>query len=58
MDEPTRGVDVGAKQEIHDIDHNLAGQGKGIMTLLLGAPDGAVAADRIVLMCEGRVVAL
>jgi ABC-type sugar transport system ATPase subunit len=58
MDEPTRGVDVGAKQEIHDIIRDLAGQGKGIIVFSSELPEIVQLCDRIVLMCEGRVVAV
>jgi ABC-type sugar transport system ATPase subunit len=55
MDEPTRGVDVGAKQEIHDIIRNLAGQGKGIIVFSSELPEIVQLCDRIVLMYEGTV---
>jgi len=55
MDEPTRGVDVGAKQEIHDIIRDLAGQGKGIIVFSSELPEIVQLCDRIVLMYEGRV---
>ena len=55
MDEPTRGVDVGAKQEIHDIIRDLANQGKGIIVFSSELPEIMQLCDRIVLMYEGRV---
>ena len=55
MDEPTRGVDVGAKQEIHDIIRGLANQGKGIIVFSSELPEIMQLCDRIVLMYEGRV---
>ena len=58
MDEPTRGVDVGAKQEIHDIIRNLAGQGKGIIVFSSELPEIVQLCDRIVLMNEGQVRAV
>ncbi len=58
MDEPTRGVDVGAKQEIHDIIRELAGQGKGIIVFSSELPEIVHLCDRIVLMSEGRVRAV
>jgi ABC-type sugar transport system ATPase subunit len=58
MDEPTRGVDVGAKQEIHDIIRDLANQGKGIIVFSSELPEIIQLCDRIVLMYEGTVRAV
>ena len=55
MDEPTKGVDVGAKQEIHDITRNLANQGKGIIVFSSELPEILHLCDRIILMHEGEV---
>lgn len=55
MDEPTRGVDVGAKQEIHDIIRNLANQGKGVIVFSSELPEILQLCDRIVLLYEGAV---
>jgi len=55
MDEPTRGVDVGAKHEIHDIIRGLANEGKGIIVFSSELPEILHLCDRIVLMNEGRV---
>ena len=55
MDEPTRGVDVGAKEEIHNIIRALARQGKGILVFSSELPEIVHLCDRIVLMHEGRV---
>jgi len=55
MDEPTRGVDVGAKHEIHDIIRGLAGEGKGIIVFSSELPEILHLCDRIVLMHEGSV---
>jgi len=55
MDEPTRGVDVGAKQEIHDIIRNLANEGKGVIVFSSELPEIMHLCDRIVLMFEGTV---
>jgi ribose transport system ATP-binding protein len=55
MDEPTRGVDVGAKQEIHNIIRDLAKQGKGIIVFSSELPEIVHLCDRIVLMHEGTV---
>jgi ABC-type sugar transport system ATPase subunit len=55
MDEPTRGVDVGAKHEIHDIIRGLANEGKGIIVFSSELPEILHLCDRIVLLNEGRV---
>jgi ribose transport system ATP-binding protein len=55
MDEPTRGVDVGAKHEIHDIIRGLANEGKGIIVFSSELPEILHLCDRIVLMHEGTV---
>jgi ribose transport system ATP-binding protein len=55
MDEPTRGIDVGAKQEIHDIIRSLANQGKGVIVFSSELPEIVRLCDRIVLMFEGGV---
>ncbi|MBI9103872.1 MAG: sugar ABC transporter ATP-binding protein [Spirochaetales bacterium] len=54
MDEPTRGVDVGAKKEIHDIIRDLANQGKGIVVFSSELPEIIQLCDRIVLMHDGE----
>jgi len=55
MDEPTRGVDVGAKHEIHDIIRGLANEGKGIIVFSSELPEILHLCDRIVLMHEGSI---
>jgi len=55
MDEPTRGIDVGAKQEIHDIIRELADKGKGVIVFSSELPEIMQLCDRIVLMYEGSV---
>ncbi len=56
MDEPTRGIDVGAKQEIFDIMRTLASQGLGVMFVSTELKEIMAAADRIVVMSKGRVI--
>ncbi|MHB8627867.1 MAG: sugar ABC transporter ATP-binding protein [Aggregatilineales bacterium] len=58
LDEPTRGIDVGAKAEVHQIIHQLAAQGLGIMLISSDLPEVLAMSDRIVVMREGRQVAL
>jgi len=55
MDEPTKGVDVGAKAEIYQIMGDLAKQGYGIIMISSEMPEILGMSDRIVVMCGGRV---
>lgn len=55
LDEPTRGIDVGAKYEIYTIMQNLAKQGKGIIMISSEMPELLGMSDRVMVMCEGRV---
>ncbi len=55
LDEPTRGVDVGAKEEIHGIIRDLANEGKSIIVFSSELPEITNLCDRIVLMHEGKV---
>ena len=54
-DEPTRGVDVGAKAEIYTIMNELAGQGTAILMVSSELPELLAICDRIIVLCEGRV---
>jgi len=54
MDEPTKGVDVGAKAEIYGIMGDLAKQGYAIILISSEMPEILGMADRIVVMCNGR----
>jgi len=55
LDEPTRGIDVGAKYEIYTIIADLARQGKSIIMISSEMPELLGMSDRIMVMCEGRV---
>ena len=55
LDEPTRGIDVGAKYEIYSIIINLAKEGKSIIMISSEMPELLGVSDRIMVMCEGRV---
>ena len=55
MDEPTRGIDVGAKYEIYCIIGDLAKQGKSIIMISSEMDELIGVADRIMVMCDGRV---
>jgi ABC-type sugar transport system ATPase subunit len=54
-DEPTRGIDVGAKMEIHSILMGLAEQGMAIVVVSSELPEVMNIADRVIVMCEGRI---
>ncbi len=58
LDEPTRGIDVGAKAEVHAIMSDLARQGIGIIMISSEMPEILAMSDRIVVMCEGRVAGI
>ncbi|MBS5704065.1 MAG: sugar ABC transporter ATP-binding protein [Butyricicoccus pullicaecorum] len=53
VDEPTRGIDVGAKAEIHSLITKLAGEGKAIILISSELPEVMGMADRILVMHEG-----
>ncbi|MGG3922171.1 sugar ABC transporter ATP-binding protein, partial [Geobacillus thermodenitrificans] len=55
LDEPTRGIDVGAKYEIYTIIHQLANAGKGILMISSELPEILGMCDRIYVMSEGRI---
>ena len=57
LDEPTRGIDVGAKAEIHVLMSQLAKQGVGIIMISSELPEVLGISDRIMVMHEGRVAA-
>ena len=55
MDEPTRGIDVGAKAEFHALMSQLAGQGIGILMISSEMPEIMGMSDRVIVMCQGRI---
>ncbi|CAH2781843.1 MAG: Fucose ABC transporter, ATP-binding protein / Fucose ABC transporter, ATP-binding protein [uncultured Paraburkholderia sp.] len=55
FDEPTRGIDVGAKSEIYKLLRSLADEGKAIVMISSELPEILRMRDRIVVMCEGRI---
>ena len=57
LDEPTRGIDVGAKSEIHGLMSQLASEGVGVMMISSELPEVLGVSDRILVMHEGRIVA-
>jgi putative multiple sugar transport system ATP-binding protein len=56
LDEPTRGIDVGAKYEIYTIINKLAAEGKGILMISSELPEILGMCDRIYIMNEGKII--
>ncbi len=56
LDQPTRGVDVGAKVEIYGLLEDLCEQGVGVVIISIEMPEVLGIADRVYVMCEGRLV--
>jgi putative multiple sugar transport system ATP-binding protein len=56
LDEPTRGIDVGAKYEIYKIINDLVGEGKSVLMISSEMPELLGMCDRIYVMSEGRIV--
>src|SRR6478735_7061490 len=57
IDEPTRGIDVGTKAEVHRLLSELAGQGLAILMISSELPEVLGMADRVLVVCEGRITA-
>ena len=55
FDEPTRGIDIGAKAEIYKLLQSLADQGKAIIVISSELPEVLRLSHRILVMCEGRI---
>nr|WP_295274040.1 sugar ABC transporter ATP-binding protein [uncultured Blautia sp.] len=55
FDEPTRGIDVGAKNEIYKLMNRLAAEGKSIIMISSEMTEVLRMSDRIIIMCEGKV---
>lgn len=55
MDEPTRGIDVGAKHEIYEIMNDLAAQGKSIIMISSEMSELIGMSDRVYVMCDGKL---
>ncbi|MFI0847021.1 sugar ABC transporter ATP-binding protein [Mesorhizobium sp. IMUNJ 23232] len=58
LDEPTRGIDVGAKAEVHAIIGELAAEGIGIILISSDLPEVLAMSDRVLVMREGRQMAI
>ena len=57
IDEPTRGIDVGTKAEVHRLLSQLAGDGLAILMISSELPEVLGMADRVLVVCEGRITA-
>jgi rhamnose transport system ATP-binding protein len=57
VDEPTRGIDIGTKAEVHRLLISLADQGVAVLVISSELPEVLTIADRILVMREGRLVA-
>ena len=55
FDEPTRGIDVGAKVEIYNLMNQLKQEGIAVMFVSSEMPEVLGIADRIIVMCDGRI---
>ena len=55
VDEPTRGIDVAAKAEVHQLIARLARDGIAVIVISSELPEVIALADRIVTLCEGRL---
>ena len=55
LDEPTRGIDVGAKYEIYQLIIDLANKGKGVIVVSSEMPELLGICDRIIVMSNGRI---
>ena len=55
LDEPTRGVDVGAKEQVHQLIHELAAGGMATLVISSELPELLSLCDRILVMCQGRL---
>ena len=57
FDEPTRGIDVGAKSEMYELMEKLAAEGKSIIVISSELAEIQRLSDRVIIMCEGRITA-
>jgi len=58
LDDPARGIDVGAKQDIYDTLERLTAAGKGILLVSSELPELLRCSDRILVLCDGRVTGI
>ncbi|MFO0981860.1 MAG: ATP-binding cassette domain-containing protein [Planctomycetota bacterium] len=55
VDEPTRGIDIGAKHEIHELLRSLCARGSAILLISSELPEVIALSDRVLVMREGRM---
>ena len=55
FDEPTRGIDVGAKSEIYTLIEDLVAEGKSVIVISSELAEVQRLSDRVIVMCEGRI---
>jgi D-xylose transport system ATP-binding protein len=55
LDEPTRGIDVGAKVEVYELINQLTAAGKGVILVSSELPELIGMSDRIIMLYEGRI---
>jgi D-xylose transport system ATP-binding protein len=55
LDEPTRGIDVGAKLEVYELINRLTHEGQAVLLVSSELPELMGMCDRIVMLCEGRI---
>ena len=58
FDEPTRGIDVGAKSEVYSLLNSLAAEGRAIIVISSELPEILRLSHRIAVMCEGRLTGI
>lgn len=57
LDEPTRGIDIGAKLEIYELIRDLAAQGKAVLLITSEIDEMVDLANRVIVLRDGRIVA-
>ena len=58
MDEPTRGIDIGAKTEIYKLITTMVQNGKSVIMISSELPEIIGMSDRVVVLCEGKVTGI
>ena len=56
VDEPTRGVDIGARSEIYNLIRDMAQEGRGVIIITSDLPESLILSDRIIVMKDRRIV--
>jgi ABC-type sugar transport system ATPase subunit len=58
IDEPTRGIDIGAKSEIHMLLRDIVSRGKAVIMVSSEMPEIMASCDKTIVMCEGRITGI